>query len=64
MKIKEFCFKNKCSFRKIVGKNKAYCMLPKCLFNETRAFLKGKKVNKEYSAKEIIQNCKRIGLIP
>ena len=61
--IKSYCSKEKCTYRKLVDENKAFCMLPKCIFNQSENIVKAKKIDENSSTKDIIKRGKELGLI-
>lgn len=53
--IKSYCKKEKCSYRKLVGERKAFCVLPRCIFDERENLIKVKKLNENLLAKDILK---------
>lgn len=61
--IKSYCLKGKCTYRRLVGENKAFCMLPRCIFNQSENHKEVTEIGENSSAKEIIKRSKELGLI-
>ncbi|MGN0488054.1 MAG: hypothetical protein ACI4HO_02195 [Ruminococcus sp.] len=58
--LKEYCRAEKCSYRKKVSENKAFCMLPNCPKNRTVIITD----RKEETVQSIIARSREKGLIP
>lgn len=61
---KEYCQAKKCSYRKPVDTNKAFCMLPNCPYDLRISKSKSKSKDNETSAQSIIAQSRALGLIP
>lgn len=61
---KEYCRAKKCSYRKPVDINKAFCMLPNCPYDLRISKSKFKSKDNETTAQNIIAQSRALGLIP
>lgn len=66
MKIKDICLKDKCSYRKLVEPDKAFCLFPSCPFGQSVKVKTPdvKPLSEKATVKEIIKRSKLLGLVP
>ena len=60
-RIKSYCFREKCSYRRDHKDGVSFCMLPCCPYGASND---GARKGHRLTLKEIVENSRKVGLLP